>query len=249
MAPSDESDRTRPWPAAGSPAHAGGTVPPEPATEVHGPVLASSPADDRTTVVVPTPGGPAGVRRPPVPPAARPPHPPTPPVPPSYRHGAGPGPRGAGPGGPQPWVPYPPSGRSKAAHIPVPPPPQPGFGDFGFPSARPRSGKVRVIIAAAGVATVVVAAVLVMGFWVPGFFTRTELDVTQAQNNIQVLLSDDVSGYGPGHVRDVVCNQGRNPLVEKDATFVCAVSIDGVKREITATFQDDKGAYQISLPQ
>ncbi|EHB46451.1 DUF4333 domain-containing protein [Mycolicibacterium vinylchloridicum] len=106
-----------------------------------------------------------------------------------------------------------------------------------------------MITAAVGALTVVVAAVLIMGFWTPGFFTRTELDITQAQNNIQTLLSDDVSGYGPGHVRDVVCNQGRNPIVEKNATFVCAVSIDGVKREITATFQDSKGAYQISLPQ
>ncbi|SBS78783.1 conserved hypothetical protein [uncultured Mycobacterium sp.] len=180
--------------------------------------------------------------------ARRPPPPPPRPAPPQYPYGAGPAARAAVPVRPEPWAPYPPPGRPDAAHVPAPPPQSSGFADFGVSSPRPRS-KAPVIIAALGALAVVVAVVLVTGFWVPGFFTRTELDITQAQNNIQTLLSDDVSGYGPGHVRDAVCNHGRNPVVKKGATFVCNVSIDGVKREITATFQDDNGAYQISLPQ
>ncbi len=268
MATSDESESTRPWPTSGPGASSGGqgpsTPPPqgEPArTAGHypGPTPLS---EEQTSVVTPIPrGGIAGGHRvaPPQPAAAhvplsppyRPPGPapvsyPSPP--PAYPHTAGPVPRRDAVGGAGPWGPPAQAGGPNAARVPVPHSPSGSFAGFGVPG--PPRRRRKVVFAAAGAALgVVVALVLVLGFWAPGFFTRTELDVGRAQNNIQTLLSDDVSGYGPGHVRDVVCNQGRNPVVQKGGTFVCDVTVDGTKRTITATFQDDQGAYQITLPQ
>jgi hypothetical protein len=36
--------------------------------------------------------------------------------------------------------------------------------------------------------------------------------------------------------------------VKKGATFNCDVSIDGTKRQVTVTFQNDKGTYEVGRP-
>ena len=36
--------------------------------------------------------------------------------------------------------------------------------------------------------------------------------------------------------------------VKKGDTFTCEVSIDGTKRQVTVTFQDDKGTYEVGRP-
>lgn len=97
-------------------------------------------------------------------------------------------------------------------------------------------------------AVVIVAVVLVLGFWKPGFFVTTTLDVDAAQTGVQQILTDEANGYGAKNVKDVRCNDGVSPEVKKGDTFTCQVSIDGTKRQVTVTFQDDNGTYEVGRP-
>ncbi|MGW0158904.1 DUF4333 domain-containing protein [Mycobacterium sp. NPDC003323] len=99
-----------------------------------------------------------------------------------------------------------------------------------------------------GLALVIIVAVLVLGFWKPGFFVTTTLDVEAAQTGVQQILTDEANGYGAQNVRDVTCNGGVSPEVKKGDTFTCEVSIDGTKRQVTVTFQDDNGTYEVGRP-
>jgi hypothetical protein len=98
------------------------------------------------------------------------------------------------------------------------------------------------------VAALVVAVVAVLGFWKPGFFVTTKLDVGAAQSGVQQILTDESNGYGAKNVKDVKCNNGDSPTVKKGETFDCEVSIDGTKRQVTVTFQDNNGTYEVGRP-
>ena len=131
---------------------------------------------------------------------------------------------------------------------------QPGqygqYPQYGAPAAE--EGSKRSLAVIGGVigllAAIVVAVVLVLGFWKPGFFVTTKLDVSAAQTGVQQILTDEANGYGAKNVKDVKCNDGQNPTVKKGDTFNCEVSIDGTKRQVTVTFQDDKGTYEVGRP-
>lgn len=142
-----------------------------------------------------------------------------------------------------------------------PPPGQYGqYGQYGQPGQYPQQyppyeqpGKKRPVGLIAGVgggiALLLVVVVLVLGFWQPGFFVTTKLDVSKAQAGVQQVLSDETNGYGAKNVKDVKCNHGQNPTVKKGATFDCDVSIDGAPKHVTVTFQDSKGTYEVGRPQ
>ncbi|WP_326546391.1 DUF4333 domain-containing protein [Mycolicibacterium sp. ND9-15] len=134
---------------------------------------------------------------------------------------------------------------------------QPGqYGQFGqypqYTAPGAEEGSKRSLAVVGGVigllAAVIVAVVLVLGFWKPGFFVTTKLDIDAAQSGVQQILTDEANGYGAKNVKDVKCNDGQNPTVEKGGTFNCEVSIDGTKRQVTVTFQDDKGTYEVGRP-
>lgn len=95
---------------------------------------------------------------------------------------------------------------------------------------------------------IIVVVVLVLGFWKPGFFVTTKLDVAKAQEGVQQILTDEANGYGATNVEDVTCNGGESPTVKRGDTFNCEVSIDGTKRQVTVTFQDDDGTYEVGRP-
>jgi hypothetical protein len=95
---------------------------------------------------------------------------------------------------------------------------------------------------------IVVAAVLVTGFWKPGFFITTKLDVTKAQQGVQQILTDQTNGYGVKSADNIKCNNGQDPVVKKDATFTCDVSVDGQHKQVTVTFQDNTGTYEVGRP-
>ena len=130
-------------------------------------------------------------------------------------------------------------------------PGQPGqYNPYAVPGA-PEVGKkptkaLGVVLGA--LAAVAVLAVLILGFWKPGFFVTTKLDVNKAQQGVQQILTDESNGYGAKNVKDVKCNNGANPTVKKGDNFTCEVSIDGTKRQVTVTFQDDKGTYEVGRP-
>lgn len=52
--------------------------------------------------------------------------------------------------------------------------------------------------------------------------------------------------YGLTDVSDVSCPSGQK--VEKDTTFTCTVLVDGDQREVTVTFTDDDGTYEVGRP-
>jgi hypothetical protein len=132
-----------------------------------------------------------------------------------------------------------------------PPPGQPGqFPGYLPPGAEAgakQSGRLIGTILGA-LAALALALLLVLGFWKPGFFVTTKLDVDKAQQGVQQILTDESNGYGAKNVKDVKCNNGQNPSVKKGDTFNCEVSIDGTKRQVTVTFQDDKGTYEVGRP-
>ncbi len=132
--------------------------------------------------------------------------------------------------------------------------PQPGqygqYPQYGTPATE--EGSKRSLAVIGGVigllAAIIVAVVLVMGFWKPGFFVTTKLDINAAQTGVQQILTDEANGYGAKNVKDVKCNDGQSPTVKKGDTFNCEVSVDGTKRQVTVTVQDDKGTYAVGRP-
>ena len=89
---------------------------------------------------------------------------------------------------------------------------------------------------------------VVLGFVKPGFFWTNKLDINSAQSGVRQILTDEANGYGAKNVKDVKCNDGQSPTVKKGGTFNCEVSIDGTKRQVTVTFQDDDGTYEVGRP-
>jgi hypothetical protein len=137
---------------------------------------------------------------------------------------------------------------------------QPQYGQPGQPGQYPQQyqpyeqpGKQRSVALIGGVAGVIafllIAVVLVLGFWEPGFFVTTKLDVKKAQAGVQQVLADETNGYGARNVKDINCNHGQDPTVKKGGTFDCSVSIDGAQKHVTVTFQDNKGTYEVGRPQ
>jgi hypothetical protein len=144
-----------------------------------------------------------------------------------------------------------PQGQYPQQPVGYPPPGQPGqYPPYGQPGGEELAKKsTRTTAAILGsLGALLLAAVLLLGFWKPGFFVTTKLDVDKAQQGVQQILTDEASGYGAKNVNDVKCNNGQNPTVRKGDTFNCEVSIDGTKRQVTVTFQDDKGTYEVGRP-
>jgi hypothetical protein len=126
---------------------------------------------------------------------------------------------------------------------------QPGqFTPYTSTDAGSKKSRGLILGVVGGLAAVVIIVVGILGFWKPGFFMTTNLDVKAAQSGVQQILSDQTNGYGAKNVQDVSCNNGANPKVVKGGTFDCEVSIDGTKRQVTVTFQDDSGTYEVGRP-
>jgi hypothetical protein len=124
----------------------------------------------------------------------------------------------------------------------------PGFGD-STAARKGSKGSLAVLASVIGVlAVIIVAVVLVMGFWKPGFFVTTKLDVSKAQDGVKDVLTNQTNGYGVKNVTDVKCNNGQNPTVKKGDSFTCDASIDNQHKQVTVTFQDDSGTYEVGRP-
>ena len=94
---------------------------------------------------------------------------------------------------------------------------QPGqYGQYPqYGSTESREGSKRSLALVGGIigllAALIVAVVAVLGFWKPGFFVTTKLDVNAAQSGVQQILTDESNGYGAKNVKDVKCNDGAEP--------------------------------------
>jgi hypothetical protein len=154
---------------------------------------------------------------------------------------------GAAPSG-YPPVPYPPG--QYGAPPPYQQPYQPG--GYVAPTLEPsrvRKKRLPLISGIVALVVLIVGAVLILGFWKPGYFRTTELNVNSAQTGVQRVLTDSTNGYGARDVKDVKCNGGQNPVVKQGGTFSCDVTVNGMKKQVSVKFRDDKGTYEVSRPQ
>lgn len=133
--------------------------------------------------------------------------------------------------------------------------PQPGgdpqqYSPYGSTATEASSKKsTGLLLGIGGGAVVLLLVVLgVLLFVWPGWASSTELDVKAANTGVEQILSDEQNGYGAKNVQNVDCNGGKNPPVSKGGTFTCDVDIDGTKREVTVTFQNDDGTYEVGRP-
>jgi Domain of unknown function (DUF4333) len=130
-----------------------------------------------------------------------------------------------------------------------PPPYGQQYSPYGSTGTEAGSKKsLKLIGSIAVVVLVVVVAIVALLGWKLGFLVTTKLDVNAAQTGVAQILGDEANGYGAKDVKDVKCNDGQSPTVKKGDTFDCEVSIDGTKRRVTVTFQDDKGTYEVGRP-
>ena len=111
--------------------------------------------------------------------------------------------------------------------------------------AKKSARAIRAILG--GLGAVLLALLLVLGFWKPGFFVTTKLDVNKAQQGRAADPHRRSQRLRRKNVTDVKCNNGQTDR-QKGDTFNCEVSIDGTKRQVTVTFQDDKGTYEVGRP-
>jgi hypothetical protein len=114
-------------------------------------------------------------------------------------------------------------------------------GGFGAPVKKTKGGgKLLWIITA--LVIVVVAAVGVTGFLVPGFFITKVLDQTSVQNGVKQMLGT----YGDT-ATSVSCPAKQE--VKAGTTFTCTATIGGKQQQVTVTVQNDNGDYQVGHPQ
>lgn len=73
--------------------------------------------------------------------------------------------------------------------------------------------------------------------------------VSDVQTQVQEVLLDRITGYSSGDITDVKCNNGQDPTVKKGGSFTCNVSVRGKQHQLTVTFEDADGTYEVGLPQ
>jgi hypothetical protein len=124
---------------------------------------------------------------------------------------------------------------------------QPGQYDYGqasgFGTPVPKSkGGGKLLWIVTGVVIVVVAALGVTGFWLPGFFVTKVLDQTAVQNGVKQMLAT----YGV--TADSVSCPAKQE-VKAGNTFTCTATVGGKQQQVTVTVQDAGGDYQVGHPQ
>jgi hypothetical protein len=86
---------------------------------------------------------------------------------------------------------------------------------------------------------------------VSGVLTKDtkRLAVEGVQTEVQQILVDRITGYNSDDIKGVKCNNGQDPTVKKGGSFACDVTVRGQQHQLTVTFQDDNGTYEVGLPQ
>lgn len=111
-----------------------------------------------------------------------------------------------------------------------------------------QSKQRRKLIGIGAAVLAVEAVALVIGVSMLHTSRTTDLDINQAQQGVEQVLTDTVSGYGVTNISNIRCNNGVNPPVKKDGTFKCEATIGGRQRQITVVFVDDNGTYEVGGP-
>lgn len=156
-------------------------------------------------------------------------------------------------------APVPPPGPARRVYPPPVPPAGPARPVYPPPprqSARPAPPEPRedtrwvtaLLGSVIGVCAALAAAILLLGFWKPGFFLTTRLNIEDVQAGVRQVLVDDTTGYGLANLGDITCNDGRSPKVKPGTSFRCDVTVDGAVQTVTVTIEDSDGTYGVSAP-
>jgi hypothetical protein len=102
----------------------------------------------------------------------------------------------------------------------------------------------------AAIATVVIGATIIV-LVLTGVLKHDikKLAISNVQVGVQQVLADRVTGYTAGDIKDVKCNNGQDPTVQAGQSFKCDVTVRGKQHQLTVTFPDDSGAYEVGLPE
>jgi hypothetical protein len=100
-----------------------------------------------------------------------------------------------------------------------------------------------LVVAVIGGVVLVVAILAITAFWIPGFAVTTELSRSAAENGVKSILQRD---YQATDVSAVQCPDGQK--VSKGSSFRCNVTIAGAQQQVTVTFLDDDGTYEVGRP-
>ncbi|QHE69358.1 hypothetical protein GFS60_02923 [Rhodococcus sp. WAY2] len=87
---------------------------------------------------------------------------------------------------------------------------------------------------------VVVGVALALAFTVFGTDT---LDQKAAEEGVERIVTES---YGAENVSGVSCPADQE--VKEGNSFECTLTVDGEKKQVTLTFTDDKGTYEVSRP-
>ncbi|MFI6430885.1 DUF4333 domain-containing protein, partial [Rhodococcus oryzae] len=123
-------------------------------------------------------------------------------------------------------------------------PGQPGQPQWGAPVAgQPGAGssKAPLWIALGVGAVVVLGAIAVIAGM--AFVGGDTLDRAAAERGVEQVLT---GSYGIKDVDNVTCPADQK--VEKDESFTCELTVDGEPQQVTVTFTDDSGTYEVSRP-
>lgn len=183
------------------------------------------------------------------PPTAAPPQHPSPALAPGYPTAA---PQNtSAPGIPQPGFVPQPLHYGPASQYSFPPPGPYAAAPYGpvAPAGPRRPQRSKALLwGGLGLAGALLATGVAIGLSKPSFLTTKKLDIGAAEAEVQRVLTDEVAGYGDKNVSDVKCNDGANVPVTQGASFTCRVSVDGTPRQVTVTFLDNNGNYEVGRP-
>ena len=84
----------------------------------------------------------------------------------------------------------------------------------------------------------------IAGAVVAGLTLRTNtLDQEAAQAGVAKIVTES---YGAEQVEGVSCPAGQE--LQEGASFECDLTVDGTMKQVTVTFTDDEGTYEVSRP-
>ena len=200
---------------------------------------------------VPAPAAPSGF---PPPPGQQAPSVPSGPQPPGFaaQPSSNPGVNiGAAPIPPTPQQAPPPAPPPGAGQYPQPPPGQWAPPSPQAPAVAAKGGRSggKVFLTVAAVLAVIVGVGVVL--WVSGVLNREtkKLAVADVQTQVRHILVDRVTGYTSSDIKEVTCNNGQDPTVKQGGSFTCNVTDRGKQHQLTVTFTDGSGTYEVGLPQ
>ncbi|MFD1150967.1 DUF4333 domain-containing protein [Saccharothrix hoggarensis] len=121
---------------------------------------------------------------------------------------------------------------------------QPGqFGQPGQYGQQPPKKSSAVLWVVVGIVVLAVAAVGILGFVAPGWFTKKEFDQAAVQTGVVGILKDV---YKIQDVEGATCPAGQE--VKPNTTFECTVKVGGKDKTVKVTVKTEDGEYEVGQP-